>query len=115
MKKLFRSSLNFSKKCGRRFRWLNTAGYRKGQRMKIIFVLLLFEGAAFAADTVNTATTARAPAAVSNAKATVNSATTPLSRNYPGGRDEDDLKVQEALVPPTVKTDRHQVEAKVLK
>jgi len=37
------------------------------------------------------------------------------NRNYPGGRDEEDLKVQENLVAPTVKIDRRMIESKVLK
>lgn len=36
-------------------------------------------------------------------------------RNYPGGRDEEDLKVQESLPVPTAKIDRRAIEAKVLK
>jgi hypothetical protein len=34
---------------------------------------------------------------------------------YPGGRDEDDLKVQETLTPPTAVIDRHSIDVKVLK
>ncbi len=36
-------------------------------------------------------------------------------RNYPGGRDEEDLKVQESIVNPAAKLDRRTIEGKVLK
>lgn len=37
------------------------------------------------------------------------------NRNYPGGRDESDLVVQENPAPPSANTDRVAVEQKVLK
>jgi hypothetical protein len=36
-------------------------------------------------------------------------------RAYPGGRDEEDLKVQESLPTPTALADRRSIEQKVLK
>jgi hypothetical protein len=59
------------------------------------------------------AETIRAPAAAS--AEIVTPAAVHQNRNYPGGRDDEDLKVQETLVTPTVKIDRRTIESKVLK
>lgn len=61
----------------------------------------------------------RAPAVAKTAGVSTAAAASALNaknlRNYPGGRDEEDLKVQEAIVNPSAKIDRRSIEGKVLK
>jgi hypothetical protein len=56
-----------------------------------------------------------AAAATPNSSAQTENKTGARVRSYPGGRDEEDLRVQDVLVTPTARIDRKSLDSKVIK
>lgn len=83
-------------------------------RSLIVLIFTLNVAAAFAEDlNQNQDAAARAPASAVTELS--NSSTQKRLKAYPGGADEDEIKVQTELKPPTLTVDRRSIEHRVLK